>query len=684
MKNKPPFILYGYNNLSKSKPKISEKYGNPLNLIFSRVPEHILKNSQELKKIVYPNAKITYDIINKNKKPQLIEVKNNMSDSQEKLVSNLNSFKEMLYDYNQEEEELLDNFIEIQDENNIFSHNYKKIQKDKGKFNTGTYLDYDYLIKIASKYATRGIKVPKISSEKSVFSANPLILGGSELEDFIVYNLGDRKKSGIFLKKVENLVRRKETGNFIMNDVERKKFEQLQKNEKPKGYIDPKILIPKLKREIIKLKSACHNVKNLNRFLEKKKDKINKNISINERMINNRSFNNIFDNINNNNKDNTNKITIKKNLSFIKNLNKMNDLNKNNNNIKKNIISSISTRPYLSSKLSSANSQRIISSKADNSNISSATTRKKSIELKFSPLPSPIYHNRINNKNNFSLFNDLFSGKRRNDISIGEENSYKNQRINNIKKDRIFSVNNLGRIKKRNLIAPRSNSSMDLKLRKNLISAKDSEKFEIKNENYYSKEEKSEESELILFKKELEGEGKTSNKSLNINIFDNNFDKITQQIIENNIDKEGKKKKKNEDIKINNLEQKGNKEVESYEKTEKIFNSILGNGYNSRRIKIEIDDFLKSKGYDLSRKILNKDAYINLTKMKKKMTERNFLLEEYNLRGGNFSKNYLSPKQKKILDQNNFFMKKIEDNEYRLKKILLEKNIEKDNSNYES
>ena len=125
-------------------------------------------------------------------------------------------------------------------------------------------------------------------------------------------------------------------------------------------------------------------------------------------------------------------------------------------------------------------------------------------------------------------------------------------------------------------------------------------------------------------------------------------------------------------------------EMQNYEKAKKIYNSILGKGYKSRRLKIEIDDFLKSKGYDLSKKILNKDAYINLTKMRQKMSERNYLLEEYNIRSGNFSKNYFTPKQRRILDKNNFYLKKIEDNEYRFKKIILEKNIEKENDNYEA
>ena len=107
-------------------------------------------------------------------------------------------------------------------------------------------------------------------------------------------------------------------------------------------------------------------------------------------------------------------------------------------------------------------------------------------------------------------------------------------------------------------------------------------------------------------------------------------------------------------------------------------------GNQSRRFKIEIDDFLKSRGYDISKKILNKDAYINLIKMRKKMSDRNYLLEEYYIRSGNVAKKFLSPKQRKILDKNDICLQKIEESEYRFKKILLEKNIDKDIDDYDN
>ena len=184
-------------------------------------------------------------------------------------------------------------------------------------------------------------------------------------------------------------------------------------------------------------------------------------------------------------------------------------------------------------------------------------------------------------------------------------------------------------------------------------------------------------------KEGIENKEGESRKNLNINILDNNFDKVSPKI--KDIDNKEKEILKNENIKFNsdlNINESKKKEEEKYIKTEKIFNSILS-GNQSRRFKIEIDDFLKSRGYDISKKILNKDAYINLIKMRKKMSERNYLLEEYYIRSGNVAKKFLSPKQRKMLDKNDLCLQKIEENEYRFKKILLEKNIDKDIEDYD-
>ena len=219
MKGKPPFILYS--NIKKPQTQ-SFKYKSPLGDIYSRIPGNILKETPEIEKLIHPDPKIYYNEISKYEKPKMMEIDINMEDATQKKISNLNEFREMFYNYNQEEREQLSNFFDVQKENNQFSHNYKKVQKDKNKFSTGTYLDHQYLIGIASRYAERGIRVPKVSVDKNVFSANPLILGGSDLEHYFLYNLGDRKKSSVFLNKVDNIIRKKITGNYNLSEDEKK------------------------------------------------------------------------------------------------------------------------------------------------------------------------------------------------------------------------------------------------------------------------------------------------------------------------------------------------------------------------------------------------------------------------------------------------------------------------------
>ena len=113
----------------------------------------------------------------------------------------------------------------------------------------------------------------------------------------------------------------------------------------------------------------------------------------------------------------------------------------------------------------------------------------------------------------------------------------------------------------------------------------------------------------------------------------------------------------------------------------KIFKSILSSGYKSRRVRRDVTEYLKSKGYDTSKNLDIKDSYININKMKRKIIERNLVLEEYKIRSREL-KHLFSPKQRLILDKNELLFKKIKDNEYKFKKLMIEKNIDKPDVNY--
>lgn len=682
MKGKPPFILYSHINKPQSSRFLYKRI-DPLRKIYDRIPGSILKETPEIEKLVHPIKKIYFREIKKNEKPKAIEIDFNMEDAQQKNISSINDFREMFYNYNLEEREQLSNFYDVQEENNQFSRDYQKSQKEKNKFSTGTYLDHEYLIGIASRYAERGIKVPKVSVDKNVFSANPLILGGSDLEKYFLYNLGERKKSAVFLKKVENMVRRVIAGNTKLSNEERKKLDFLEKVEKPKGYIAPNILIPKLKNEINQTKFTYDNLENFDKFFENyekkdySKDKIFTKL---EKNRNNRSSNNIFSNLFKlKNNILNNKIKIHKNLSFIK------KINFNNNNK----FTSSSTRAYCPSKrFSSSNSRNILSYKdLSKSNPSSAVSREKSKFLKYSPIISPFSRG---NNNGINLYNNLYNGITKKDNNandffiLSKPFEYPEKNTYNILYDNINKKNMNKKIIKKNLISFRKNSAVS-------IISKDTKN--IKSENNISKEDKEQESEddeIRLLNKELEGKEENKNNNDLKLILDSNIDKSSidknndiilndNNSISDNILKPIKKINipDNSEKKLE-IEAQTNKNDDNYNKIEKIFNSILGNEYQTRRSKSVINDFLQSRGYNINKKYSSKDAYFNINRMKTKAIERNFLLEEFKIRNGEYSKTPLTNKQQAIIDKNDFFAQEIKRNETILKKLICEKNIEKE------
>lgn len=709
MKGKPPFILYSNLNKPQSSHLSNKHKNNKMSIIYSRIPDKVIKETPVIEKLVHPEPKVYYNIISKYKKPKMIKLDKNMEEEQQKKLSNLNDFREMFYNFNKEEKEQMGNYFDIQEENNKFLHNYKKVQKDKNKFGTGTYLDHQYLIGIASNYSSRGIKIPKISVDKNVFSANPLILGGSDLEHYFLYNLGDKKKSNIFLRKVDEIVKRKLTGNPNLSNEEIKRLEHLKKIEKPKGYIVPSILIPKLKNDINQNKFTYENLEDFDKFFEEmgKKDKnIYKKISI-PRMGNSRSCNNIFSDIYKSSSNTTSnrldydknknkKIIIKKNLSFINNM---------KNNLNKNKYSSLSTNAYVGSQIfSSSNSQRHMSYKdISKTNVSSAVSREK-IYNPNSPIISPFNHRNFNdiksdksrnNPNDFFILSKPLEYPEKNIYNIlydHVENAGKYKSNSNIYK--INDISNNKKILKKKLIIRQNSASSIFGRRESLLKNDNNDIILSKREN-----QESEEDELNLLNKELEGKGdnksskevnKVTNEedrrnSINTNI-NLNINLNINNNINNIIDKPKIKKIKfgNDFSNINNMnniktvEPQFVKDENSYRKIEKVFESILGNGYNSRRSKSEINDFLKSRGYNISKKVTSKDCYINVNRMKTKAIERNFLLEEFKIRNGEYSKTPLTSKQQAIIDKNEFYTKQIERNEYILQKLLCEKNIEKE------
>ena len=109
-----------------------------------------------------------------------------------------------------------------------------------------------------------------------------------------------------------------------------------------------------------------------------------------------------------------------------------------------------------------------------------------------------------------------------------------------------------------------------------------------------------------------------------------------------------------------------------------MFDKILQGKFQTNRSKSVLSDFLKGRGYKRIKNFSNKDNVLNLHKMRNKSIERNYILEEFKLRNGDKGKIPLTEQQQAIINKNESIIKKLQKNVYQFRKILCEKNIDKE------
>ena len=690
-------------NTSKasSRQKMIGKYGDNLKSIFARIPKEVLRKmpvietSKSFKRKQYING------ISKKKKPDINRINKEMDNSEKKILSDINGFKERFYEYNKDQEDQMENFEKIQEENDKFSKVYKKLQKEKGKFNTGTYLDYKPFINIASRYLSRNMNVPNLSNEHSIFSGNPLILAGSDLQDYFSYNLGNKKKAMIFLKKVDNIVNRKKTGNTKLTNEEIEHLEKVLQQEKPKGYIAPNVLIHKLKSDIIKSEDTFNNLVKFEQFFMSfdKKRKLNDYMSSYKNIS--KSTGNIFNKVNNNypttlsNTNNYNKIYL--------NRRKIN----NYTNILNNNSVTGTTGIFATRKSSIKDNSKEFTG---NTNISSILSGRNSTSLKYSPIVSPFGRKVYNDQTNETVI-----AKRKNSSKIDFQKN-----LNLMPKTfDISSITNVERVGKKNILTKIQKSNLLKSNKKKTIRFKDSAKSSanLNNENSVLNDKKgnmtygSDRGEIVELINDIEKKNLirlSKENSINeINDIDNQNEETDtldnkNQIINNNTSQENnisnnQNNISNNQIKSQNNEQKNNcknlgthkykiikprtptqKELEKmkYQKLENLFDKALNLRHNQNN-KGELEDYVISIGRIPNKKINTKDTYFNIYRTKEKAVDNNLIMEEYMIRNGSNDKKILTKEQNNILDKNSYFKNEMVNYEMKFKEMLCEETMEK-------
>ena len=617
-------------NTSKasSRPKMIGKYGDNLKSIFARIPKEVLRKmpvietSKSFKRKQYING------ISKKKKPDINRINKEMDNSEIKILSDINGFKERFYEYNKDQEDQMENFEKIQEENDKFSKVYKKLQKEKSKFNTGTYLDYKPFINIASRYLSRNMNVPNLSNEYSIFSGNPLILAGSDLQDYFSYNLGNKKKAMIFLKKVDNIVNRKKTGNTKLTNEEIEHLEKVLQQEKPKGYIAPNVLIHKLKSDIIKSEDTFNNLVKFEQFFMSfdKKRKLNDYMSSYKNIS--KSTGNIFNKVNNN---------YPTTLSNTNNYSKI-YLNKRKINNYTNILNNNSvtgtTGIFATRKSSIKDNSKEFTA---NTNISGILSGRNSTSLKYSPIVSPFGRKVYNDQTNETVI--------ANRINSSKIDFQKNLNLMPKTFD-ISSITNVERVGKKNILTKIQKSNLLKSNKKKTIRFKDSAKSSanLNNENSVLNDKKgnmtygSDRGEIVELINDIERKNLirlSKENSINeINDIDNQNEETDtldnkNQIINNNTSQENNISNNHNNLSNNqnqskNNEQKNNrknlgihkykiikprtptqKELEKmkYQKLENLFDKALNLRHNQNN-KGELEDYVISIG-----RIPNKNKY---------------------------------------------------------------------------
>lgn len=596
------------NDLSfKSSPKQNRAKHNLKNFL-KKIPPEVLDEMPEIKDAFDPGQKPDISIIKKGEKPEYIRLNKQMNFSDIKLFTKINEMKDLVYEINNEDyKEDLNN---ISKENELFEKNYKKIKKEKNKFHRGTYLDFEPFLYISSRYVANKMKVPNLSDDHNLFSGNPLILQGSELNDFIIYNFGERNKGIKFLKKMNKFVKNKinEDGELSVNETER--LEKLKKEEKPKGYIPPEKEIPILKNDISNSEQTLKNLIEFEDFFKPKKKKF--------KLFRNRSFNDSIEQSPFNNY--MRKIT----SNF-----KYENINQNNS-----LVTS-TTSIGITRKSSPKNSNKINILKLNNFGFN----YPKDFKLKLPKLetpgnPSNIFDIKNSYKNNKNLRIKKISFN--NSLKLDSNSISRNKETFHIFNNRLYNIEH------------------NKKIYKLLKSSGVHSNNDDKKNNYYSSLE-SDASEIFELNKEIEKNKKTK---FNLdNSFLQNKNTNTNNIIIPKLNLNNNKTNENksfDSIKID-------PDINSYNKAENLFNLVKNKSNNSlkKETKKDIESYISSKGKSVENILTNKSSYYRLHSILIKPKNKSLIPENYAMRRNKLNAKALSKKQKFILDKNSGFMKEM-------------------------
>ena len=692
MKLKRDFILYS--KPDKQLPKF-KSIDNEIDSVYKKIPDRLFQENPQIKKAFEPEKKPFIMRIKKDTKPELIRINKQMSESDIKIFTKINEMKEIIYDKNNEEDDK--EYVNIVKENKLFEKIFKKLKESKKKFKIGNYLDYESFLDISSQYVAKNMKVPNLSSDHNIFSPNPLILQGSELEDYILYNYGNSAKGVKFLKRLDNYLDKRLKGINKMSVKETERIEKIIKEENKKLFIRPQVEIKNLKKDISNSEKTYKNLVGFEEFFKPKKK-----LFVLSSIKDNNSYYNIY-------KNSLERSPIKKHTKKIL-----------PNFTPEHIYQNSSITPTISIGMTKKYSPKDFNkNKLFNLNSNFKLNIPKVHQFKFPKLNTLI-------RTTSSLFQNSRNNKNKRNIRIKKINFNNN----------LSTYNNS--LAKKEISSPIFNSNKLFKnhYQKLRILKKMYNLLKYSNTNVYdeNKENKDKEYKTILTESEIEEKNKLNKiiKKININKFDANKlegkkeeeeeekekENISKEEIEKN--KEISKEKENDakknfdfyllrkvqksktkilktikKLKINQIREKSKSIFipkmpnitfntikldpfeEKYKKVENLFDIVKNENKPinlKKETKSKIESFLHLKGKNIKNILTPKSSFYAFQNLKSKSKDSNIIMEEYKIRKKFNIKESLEDKQQIILDKNQGFIKEIIKQEAKINDIIYRDN----------
>ena len=604
------------NNSFSTKNNTFQKNGKDrIKLILKKISEKEPPEMATLSKLIFDQKKTYINKIGNDNESDLNPIRQNMDLTENKLLINLNEFKNQVIEFNKNEKNKNNIIAGLSKHNDKFSEVYKHLKRRKNKKIKESFIQNDIFFNIANKYLSNNKRLPNMS--KNLFDENPLISDFEHIKQFFINKKGDSHKFLKYLEKTKEMAYRKLIGNHKLNREEKKHLEKLMEKEKPKWYIPPVKEIPILKNEISKTQFT------LNCLIKDQKEDGNNKIE-NIKLILSK-------------KNPSNGIT-SRNLNLTHNDNSSIDIRTNRINLKH--LSIISSRDKIFNRKNSHESFIV-------SPLSSTCKSKTS--------KAGDYFNNNKNENNNLKANNLNS-KIRNYIDLIYKKNNDNKNIG-MNKDLDNSKLN--------------NNKLELSLPKKSI---DFHNFKFDNNIFeIEKKLKKHESlkELNLFIPRLLKIHDESN--------DNSKSKINKNINEENIDKNNNNSKndffKKKMSKIIQTRNKTRIKKESYENIEKLYTKALNLDSKSLEDQTELENHLSSSRGNISLNTLMslKNTYYNILRIEKSFsTDAIKKMLSIGKNNGNIRVKF-TDEENKIINKNKIITKDFFNKANTFRKVICEK-----------